>query len=373
MNWDTVRAQYPACLDASYFLTAAVGPLHSQVYKAYQNHIDIMHRQGDVFWADNLENLEETRQLVARSLNTQATQIAFGPNTSNNMNHLALNFKALGFKKIITCKDEFPATILPWEHHGFQIVQLDSENSFIDPDKIIEAAKTNKNSLVAMSGVQFATGFKSNIKYLGKKLKELNIPFVVNATQMYGAFQIDVEQAHVSALTASCHKWVGSGYGTSILYLNKTYKSDKWPFFLGWLGQEEEYIWNNRVQKIRETVSSCETGVFAFASICGLNAALKVINEIGIENISERIIELSDYFVQRVREKEITVLSYRDDLDIQDSANTGTVAIEVKDPEALFEKLQNKKIYTSLRGKGLRLSFHFYNNKRDIDRLVAEL
>jgi selenocysteine lyase/cysteine desulfurase len=45
----------------------------------------------------------------------------------------------------------------------------------------------------------------------------------------------------------------------------------------------------------------------------------------------------------------------------------------LKGGEELYEKLQKQKIHCALRGSGVRVSFHFYNQLEELDRLVVVL
>lgn len=52
---------------------------------------------------------------------------------------------------------------------------------------------------------------------------------------------------------------------------------------------------------------------------------------------------------------------------------SGITIINVKNPKNIVKKLKKKNIIVSARGKGIRVSIHVYNDKRDIDVFVREL
>jgi selenocysteine lyase/cysteine desulfurase len=59
------------------------------------------------------------------------------------------------------------------------------------------------------------------------------------------------------------------------------------------------------------------------------------------------------------------------DYDYQELA--GIVTIKPENPEKVFESLEKKKIFCSLREGFIRFSPHFYNSHYEIDKVIEEL
>lgn len=369
INWNQVRAEYKACDKNAYLMSAAVGALHRDVFNSKQKHIQDLYDIGDPYYMEAVERMDATRDKLGELLNCNAQGIGFCGNTSHGMNVLAMMMAQGSKRKIITTSDEFPSTCIPWEYHGFNLERVESKDNFIDYKKIIEAVDDDTAAVVC-SAIQFGTGFRLNINKLGEELAMKGIPFIVNATQALGAFPVDVKAANISALTASCHKWMGAGYGVSVLYLKEDFKECfQWPM-AGWLSVEDPMSMSNELSPLKKETSAVELGVPPFTVLAGLDAACEVILKLGIENIGRRIFEQSKVLETKLVAAGIKILSYRDNLEFEESANTGIISIEMDDPEAAEESLREKGIFVSARRGSIRLSVHYFNNESDFNRLL---
>jgi len=129
IDWASERQLFPAVTKQTYLLTAAVGPISTSVYSSYQNHYKSLLENGDVNWIKNIDMLEQVRAKTAQFLGSNGDhEIAFTANTSLAMNLLALIFKTKLQNqsrplRVLSCKEEFPSTTVPWLNHGFEVIQ----------------------------------------------------------------------------------------------------------------------------------------------------------------------------------------------------------------------------------------------------------
>jgi selenocysteine lyase/cysteine desulfurase len=104
-------------------------------------------------------------------------------------------------------------------------------------------------------------------------------------------------------------------------------------------------------------------GIYAF------NTSLKLFKDFGFDKIQSEVLSNSKYFISRLKSVgQNCVLE-----SLSDEGLAGIVTIKPKDPEKLFEKLEDKKIFCSLREGLIRFAPHFYNTHHDIDKVVEEL
>ncbi|MCB0362815.1 MAG: aminotransferase class V-fold PLP-dependent enzyme, partial [Bdellovibrionales bacterium] len=214
-DWEKERLQYPALQNQTYLMTAAAGPLSQAVYESYQRHFKELYENGDIHWLLNLDSIETSRRGAMSFIGAHCeSEVAFTGNTSLTMNLFAMSFKSLLHSQnrelsVLTCKEEFPSTSLPWIHHGYKIHQVEARN-------LADALRERNPSIVLTSTVQYGTGFRQNLNQLGELCQQKSY-FIVNATQSLGAFPLDVKKSRVTALSASCHKWMGCGFGICLL------------------------------------------------------------------------------------------------------------------------------------------------------------
>ncbi|MCB0365034.1 MAG: aminotransferase class V-fold PLP-dependent enzyme [Bdellovibrionaceae bacterium] len=371
VNWQDERRLYPAASAQTYLLTAAVGPISSPVMSSYQNHYQSLLQSGDIDWMENVEMLGHVRELTAQFINAHgAHEVAFGPNTSMAMNFLAMGFSSLlkshGKKqKILSCREEFPSSTIPWLHHKYEVTQVPAKD-------LIQEAERGDYSMVVCSAVQFGTGYRQNLRKLGEVCRSRNVYFVVNATQALGAYPIDVQACGISAMTASCHKWMCCGYGLCVMYLSQELLKEFSSPIAGWLSMNDPLAMNNRQLDLKCEASVLEVGIPSFAIVGALGEHLKQLNRIGIENIAERILELSRYASEELSRYH-EVASERTSSPSLNTCDSGILLLSTDKAGMLEEKLASRRIHVSVRQGGLRIATHFFNDHKDIDNLTDVL
>jgi selenocysteine lyase/cysteine desulfurase len=95
---------------------------------------------------------------------------------------------------------------------------------------------------------------------------------------------------------------------------------------------------------------------------------MKLLLNIGIENIEKRILNLTDYLIDCLQDLELTLQTPTDK-----QFRSGIVNFRAKNPQKMAEKLNEKGIVVSARSNGIRVSPHFYNTEAEIDTLIAEI
>ena len=123
------------------------------------------------------------------------------------------------------------------------------------------------------------------------------------------------------------------------------------------------------------TARRWETGGTAnYPGAIGLAESVALINEVGIDNVGEHILALTDYLIDALQQQGISIVTPLDRRN-----RSGIVSFTVGTPEENFELikfLQQRKVLVSLRYTsgvgGVRVACHLFNNREDLDRL-AEL
>jgi selenocysteine lyase/cysteine desulfurase len=120
------------------------------------------------------------------------------------------------------------------------------------------------------------------------------------------------------------------------------------------------------------TATRYELGTPHFPNIVALNAALKYISKIGIRQIEKRILNLTDYLIDLLHKMNMQILSPIE----QKKYRSGIILFKAGDkkPVEVATKLKREnRVIVSARGRGIRVSSHFYNNEQDIDKLISAL
>jgi selenocysteine lyase/cysteine desulfurase len=166
----------------------------------------------------------------------------------------------------------------------------------------------------------------------------------------------------------SCFNWTMAGYGAAGLYASRKYLGKiKFPE-AGWRSVAAPEKMDNSARLMKKEASAVEAGCLHFPCIFALGASLKLLSGLGVKNIQARIFELNDYLVENLRGIGAATAT-----PLERGCRSGITIIRAKRPAAAVAKLAKMGIMTAARGEGIRVSLHFYNDRTDIDRLIAGL
>jgi len=363
MDWDQARALFPAVEKTVYLNTAGGGPLSARSAAAGSRYYEQSLRDGDVHWDEWLEEVETVRRKLARFLNARPVNIGLMANASTGLNIAAHMLKGRG--RVIAVADEFPSCTLPFLQQGFDVDFVPTERDGTVGLRDLEAATSDATAALAISFVQYKSGFRNDLDRLGTFCRERGLAFVVDATQGFGAFPIDVSKSYVDFLSTSGYKWANAGYSIAGLYVSKPFLDPAAFPLVGWRSAREPYALAYDELDIIDGAVALEQGHPPFAGAFALGASLDLIQEIGLGKIAARILELTQYLHHRLNEAGIWVLSNRNEPNL-----SGITLVAADDPAEVVAALKERGILVSTRGQGIRVSAHYYNNHADIDRFV---
>jgi len=359
MNWDKIRENYPAASSQVYLNTASCGLISKQTAQAQHIHYQQFLEKGGVNYMDWMAMVKETRAKAANLLNVPVQDLLFVHNYTAGMNQIAAMWQHK-FKTVLLLKGDYPSVTLPWEVHNYHCHYFEADAHDVISLQTIEAhLKKVKPSILAISHVQFSTGFKIDLKGVSALCRQYGTYLLVDATQSFGAYPIDIPQQGIDVFITSVYKWTTAGFGLGICYINPILFEACHPYWAGNnpIGQP---IINQDTSITASKQAAFETGHTNFPAMSALNTALSDLTQIGIEVIAIRIDELV--------EKLLDYLSQlMDDLPIMNfpkENRSGIFSLGLK--EEVVHQLFKENIITSFRSKGLRVSTHFYNNHDDL-------
>ena len=370
VDWAKYRKLFPAVVGSTYLNTAGGAPVSLVAAQEGIDYYETSVIEGDVHWDDWLRKVEQVRGKLATFLNARADELAFLPNTSAGINIVTRMVEASVKDRgaVVAVDNEFPSCTLPWLQRGYDLRFVPTATDGRVQLQQLRQAVGDRPGVLVISYVQYLSGFRHQLSELGQLCRDLDLIFVVDATQAIGAFRIDVRQSNIDFLAFSGYKWANAGYSIGGLYVRQTHlRPDELPV-VGWLSAEDPYELLYDRLCLNPRAAALEGGHPLFAGIFTLGAALDLIDEIGIDNIEARILKLTHYLNQRLVEQGVEILSATDD-----KHRSGITLIAVDDAAAMVSQLEARNIFTSQRGGRLRISLHYYNDRQDIDRFIDAL
>jgi len=268
---------------------------------------------------------------------------------------------------------EFPANVYPWwslkGRFGVETRMVPEREGRILIEDLV-AAIDEKTRVVTISHVEFASGFRNNIKELGKICRERDIWFVVDAIQSLGAIEVDVKSSYVDILAADGHKWLLAPEGAAIFYCAKEKLERLINTNIGWASVVNPRDFLNYDLTQKPDATRFEEGSYNSVGLYGLNAAISLLIEVGISQIETQILHLTSQLIDGLMSK-----GYQVNTPLEHSERAGIVVFESNQytPAELFEMLNKHNIITAERGSGVRVSPHFYNAESEIAQLLDVL
>jgi selenocysteine lyase/cysteine desulfurase len=316
---------------------------------------------------------ERVRKRAAEFINANPDEICFIKNTTEGLNFVANGLNWQSGDNIVTTNVEFGANVYPWlalRARGVEIQMVLEEDGRIPLEKLLEAINS-RTRLVAISSVQYASGFRSDLSALGEYCQSKGVLLCVDAIQSLGAFPIDVKSMKVDFVAADGHKWLCGPEGLGIFFVRKEIQGFLKPSCVGWLSMKYAFDFDRTQYEFQDTAKRYDSGSYNLAGIHALGGALDLLWEIGIEAISARLLHLTNMLVEGVRAKGYHVISSR-----ERGEASGIVAFgsDLHDHKKIEHHLKAEhRLVISVRSNRLRASPHFYNTEKEIAQLVELL
>jgi len=369
----TRLAEFPVARESIFMAHAGVCILPRRVAKAMQDYLEmccLAHQESGEVW----RTLNETRAVAAKLVGAKASEIALLGPTSLGLSLVANGLPWQAGDEIVCYHDDYPANVYPWmdlRRRGVALKFLQPEAPGAITVDTVERALTPKTRMVALASCHYFTGYRIDVNAIGRMLRERGVWFCLDAIQTIGAFDTRVD--HVDFLSADAHKWMLGPMAAGIFYVREELHETLRPSLLGaWNVKSPNFIAQDAVEFERGG-RRYEPGVLNAAGIIGMKAALEMILELGVENISARLLQLKAHLVPRLEALGFTVLPPTAG---PASSSITTATRDGGAPlERVFEHLAKNHVVVSLRhnraGRAhLRFSPHFYNTETELDRVV---
>ncbi len=374
---DAIRQLFPVTERYIYMNHAAISPLPRPTVEAMTRQAEQVMRHGTVKVAEWWEAIERTRQHVARLVNARPEEIAFMRNTSDGLSVIANGLRWREGENVVTAGCEFPANVYPWMRlrtYGVELRLAPERDGRIELEDLL-ALVDRRTRVLAVSFVQFASGFRMDLERLGEFCRRRDILFVVDAIQGLGALPFDVERFHVDAFAADGHKWLLGPEGAAILYVSSRVLDRLEPMLVGWMSVRN---WRDSILAeeltydltYREGALRFESGTSNVCGLCGLGASVELLLEVGISRIEEHLAVLGRELCERLQAKGYRVVSSR-----RPGETSGIFCFTHPrfSAQELAARLEQRGIIVSARLGRLRISPHLYNTLEEIVEVVAQL
>ena len=327
------------------------------------------------------KRIERARETIADFLHADSREIVFTSGATEGLNLVAYGYALSHLKEgdeILLSLAEHASNVLPW----FRIAELTKakisyvplENGRITTENVTKAMN-ERVKLVSLAYVGNVLGYIAPIKEIAAIVHSHGAVLCVDGAQAVPHMRIDVRDLDCDFLAFSGHKLCGPT-GTGVLYGKYEMLCKTEPFLTG--GGMNVKFYPNATATYLLPPMRFEAGTLNIAGIYGLEAAVKYLESIGMDEIEAHERVLKAYAVE-VLEKTGMVNMVNAD------SEAGIVAFNVKGVFA-------QDAATFLNSKGIacrsgqhcakmlpeaineiatvRASFYLYTTKEEIDALA---
>ncbi len=361
-----ISEQWPTLNEMTYLNNAATGIPPLNTFNGMKEYLDNKANAIGTF-KDTLSSIKETRQHLAQLLGGDYSQYAFVPSTSSGINSFAHSITYPKGSNIVVCDLEFPANYVPWQNvsklYDVELRVAKSIDGAVTLDVFKEQVDEN-TKVLAVSQIQFGTGFRADLKELAKIAHDNSAFLSVDIIQAAGCFETDLAKLEVDFATGQAAKWLLGPVGAGFIFVGKSIMDKVQPRFLGWWGIEQIMEFGFFERTPLSDARKFQVGSPAMISYVGLLESLKTLLKIPGKTREQVAKDNANYLRKRLSEIGIPFFDFGPD------HNSATVSCQPPDVDKLHEELVKNNIHSSVRYGRLRISPHFYNNHNDIDTIV---
>jgi cysteine desulfurase/selenocysteine lyase len=372
MDKASIRDLFPVTKNLVYFNHAALGPLSTRASEAMENFVRDQRDFGALHWKDWYAEYVHLRTSAAKLIGAEPGEIAILKNTSEGLSFVAEGFRWQAGDNVVTTDLEFPSNSTPWrklDRRGVEVRMVQSHDGAFTVDDV-ERCIDDRTRIVTVSAVAFHNGFAADLDAIGELCAARNVLFCVDAIQAVGVLPIDVKRSKIAFLAADGHKWMCASEGAAIFFVAAEHRDKLEVLEHGWTNIERKGKFIDCPIDLLPDARRFEAGSLNTSGIYGLRAAIDLLLEIGIGDISEETTRIAALLANRLDDIGFRVATPR-------PIRSGLVGALPPSGDVTLLKwhrlLEENGVVCAPREGMLRFSPHFYNVESEIDRIIDVL
>lgn len=302
----------------AYLNYAGIGLVRERVRAAMHEAIDEVMARGVSEYGRFFAARNAAREAAARLLGAEPADVALVGNTSEGIQTVADGLEWRPGDEVVVFDGDFPANVHPWRRlrrHGVVLRWVPMRGGGYDLEDVA-AALGPATRLVAVSHVNFVTGFRIDLDEVCRLAHAVGALVCVDAVQSFGVLPLSVAITPVDFVAAAGHKWLCAPPGTGLLYCRPSRLELLTGARFGWTGYtggaDVLHRGAGHLHYDLEPLPDArrfEGGMPNLLGLVGLAAALAELAEIGQAEVAARIEALTGRLREGLAERGYTVLS----------------------------------------------------------------
>jgi kynureninase len=366
------RAEFPITERLLYLNNCSLTPLHRRGEAALAEYARTWLELGGRAWFDHwLGVLGSLRAEFADVLGAGADEIALEPAVSAALVSIASAFDYAKRPKVVVSDIDFPTdghTWLALAARGVEVEFVHSPDRIGVPLELFERAVDERTALVCTGHAYYTSGYIQDVRALAEICHRKGAALVLDAYQSIGAFPFDVHESGVDYLVGGTLKWLMGGPGMAFLYARRDRIAGARPGALGWWAMANPFDFDVQHLDLAADARRFEYGTPAVAAAYTARAGLSLLREVGVWQVRERHMKLSQRLIEGALRQGWSVRS-----PIDPRRRTSIVTLEHADPPSAVAALRQNGLICDFRPGLIRLSPHYFNTLDEMDRTLELL
>ncbi|MER6945775.1 aminotransferase class V-fold PLP-dependent enzyme [Nonomuraea sp. NPDC000554] len=363
MDLELFRAQFPILERVAWLATPSSAPAARQVTRALHEEVDGW-AASDVSWPRRDRAAQRCREQVAGLLGVEAAHVALVQSMAEAAATVAAAQPA--GSRVVVGAQEYRSNLFPWlaaEERGVRVHQVPMPQGRLGAEALV-AAVTEDTALVAVSDVQSATGWRTDLAAVAARCREVGAQLFVDATQSAGVLSLPgtVDPDYVAV---HGYKWLLCPRGAAWLYVRPDRLGALTP--LAPNPKATAHPWAN---SYGGPLSYAPDARKLDMSLCwptwaGATAALDLLGSLDPVQVERHSLGLAGLLRDGAGEFGFRCLP--------SERPSHIVGLVVPDADAAVRALDDQGVCATARAGVLRFGFHGFNTAEDVSRALSAL
>jgi selenocysteine lyase/cysteine desulfurase len=257
-------------------------------------------------------------------------------------------------------------------HKGVEVRFVRCVNGLFDEELMLRSLDDERVRVVAVSWVQFASGYTVDLATLGRECRARGIYLPVDGIQGLSPLTLNLSELQVDVFASGCQKWLLSPWGTGFVYVRRELVAQLQPVDVGWLAFKGSEDFNNLVRyapEFRDDARKFEVGTLGLQDFAALNASVELLLSLGTVGVARHVAQLTAFLSDCATSREGVQLRSP----VEPSKRAGIVSLGFTDPGKVAAALREVGVTCSVREGAVRLACHMFNTQAELEKVIASI
>jgi kynureninase len=364
MDVAAYRDRFPILADTTYLINHSLAAMPAEAEERLAEYAQMWRTRGIRSWGEGWWDMPLTvGDQIGRIVGARPGTTCMHQNVTVAVAVILSCFRLEPARdRIVYLEGEFPSVrYLLQAQPGAEIVVVP------DLDALL-AAIDERTLFVPLSHVLFKVAELQDVAAVQRRAEEVGAHVILDAYQSAGAVPLDVAKLGVAFATGGSVKWLCGGPGAGWLYVRPDLIDELEPAFVGWQGHARPFAFEPELE-YADGIARFLTGTPNVPALFAATAGYDVIEEVGVDAIRRRSLDLTDHLIRLADRAGFEVTSQRDQ-----SRRGASVTIRMPGFEGVHRELAARDILCDFRPDvGLRLGPHFFNTEEELDFTIGQI